>query len=86
MINIAKIKNAKIKNIEDVLVHLSLIKATHGKGKMYASVLSRVNFTKAYALAKKMQKKGLLPYGPFVIRGTNCSRFVASIIRSSNRL
>ena len=79
----AEIKNAEIKNIEDVLLHLSLIKATHGEGKMYASVLSRVNFSKAYTIAKKMQKKGLLPYGPFVRKGTNCSRFVASIIRSS---
>ena len=30
-----------------------------------------------------MQQKGLIPYGPFVLNGTNCSRFVAKITRIS---
>ena len=79
----AEIKNGKLVNIKDILLHLSLIKATHGEGKMYASVIIGVNFANAYSVAKNIQSKGALPYGPFVRKGTNCSRFVASIIRSS---
>ena len=31
-----------------------------------------------------MQKKGVIPYGPFVQNGTNCSRFVASLMQATN--
>ena len=50
---------------------------------MYASLLSNL-FSKGYKYAKKVQKKGIVPYGPFVINGTNCSRYVASIMIASN--
>ena len=79
----AEIHNGVVVNIKDILIQLSLIKATHGEGKMYASILMGINFNNAFNIAKNMQKKGILPYGPFVINGTNCSRFVAFIIRSS---
>mgnify|MGYP000113075814 CR=1 FL=1 len=32
---------------------------------------------------KNMQNKGMLPYGPFVRAGTNCSRFAAKVIKAS---
>ena len=80
----AIIKNGKIFNLEKILLQLSEMQATHGEGKMYASVISSVNFYSAYSVAKKMQKKGMLPYGPFTTKGTNCSRFVASVIISSD--
>ena len=32
---------------------------------------------------KIMQKKGAIPYGPFIKIGTNCSRFVATISRKA---
>ena len=79
----AEIKNGAVANIKDILIHVSLIKATHGEGKMYAAIITGVNFNNAFAIAKNMQKQGMLTYGPFTRKGTNCSRFVASIIRSS---
>ena len=79
----AVISIGKIKNINDILLYLSQMKATHGEGKMYASVLSNVDFKLAFNKAKGIQKKGMLPYGPLVRPGTNCSRFVAKVINAS---
>ena len=59
------------------------MKATHGEGKMYASLVMDVNFDNAFSTAKRIQEQGMLPYGPFIRKGTNCSRFVASVIKSA---
>jgi hypothetical protein len=60
------------------------MKATHGEGKMYASLMPNVNFGNAFSTAKRIQEKGMLPYGPFIRMGSNCSRFVASVIKSAD--
>lgn len=77
------IENGEIANIKTILLQLSGMKATHGEGKMYASLIMGVNFDKAFSTAKSIQQKGMLPYGPFTRRGTNCSRFAATVIKSS---
>ena len=79
----AEISENKITNIDEILLYLSQMKATHSEGKMYASVLSNVDFKLAFNKAKGIQKKGMLPYGPLVRPGTNCSRFVAKVINAS---
>jgi len=80
----AEIKENKINNIENILLHTVNKKANHGEGKLYASVLKNINFTSAYKFAKSIQKKGIIPYGPFVPKGSNCSRFVSATIRNSD--
>ncbi len=77
------IKNNAIINIKQILLQLSSMKSTHGEGKMYASIIANVNFSRAFFTAKSLQNQGMLPYGPFTTKGTNCSRFVARIINSS---
>ena len=79
----AEISENKIANINEILLYLSQMKATHGEGKMYASVLRNVDFKLAFNKAKGIQKKGMLAYGPLVRPGTNCSRFVAKVINAS---
>ena len=79
----AIIKGNKINNIEEILVAISNNKSYHGEGALYASVISDVNFSDAFNYAKNWQKKGAIPYGPFVRNGTNCSRFVATISRKA---
>ena len=76
---IAKINGSKIENINDILIEISTKEPCHGEGTLYSSIMSGVHFDKALNYAKKWQEKGLIPYGPFVINGTNCSRFVASV-------
>jgi len=79
-----QIKENKILNIEEFLIAVSNMKSTHGKGKLYASILTNIDFQKAYCYAKNTQEKGMLKYGPFIKEGTNCSRFSASVIRKGN--
>ena len=79
----AEISEHKIANIDEILLYLSQMKATHSEGKMYASVLWNVDFKLAFNKAKGIQQKGMLPYGPLVSPGTNCSRFVAKVINAS---
>ena len=78
-----KIQDGEILNLKGFLLELSKIKSTHGEGKMYASIIQNVNFHNAFFTAKRIQEKGMLPYGPFTPKGTNCSRFVATVIKSS---
>jgi hypothetical protein len=79
----AEIQSGELVNIEEILLQLSEMKATHGEGKMYASLLTQINFNKGFLKAKSVQKVGMLPYGPFIRKGSNCSRFVATVIKSS---
>ena len=81
---IAVIRKNTIVNIEQILLEIKSLKATHGEGKMFASILYNISFKKSYAYAKSIQERGLFPYGPLVVEGTNCSRFVASVMRSAN--
>ena len=78
-----KIQDGEILNLEAILLELSKMKSTHGEGKMYASLIHNINFTNAFSAAKRIQEKGMLPYGPFIRKGSNCSRFVATVIQSS---
>ena len=80
----ALIKDNTITNIEEIIVELSGSKVTHGEGKLFASVLSNISFEKAHKYAKDIQDRGAIAYGPAVIGGTNCSRFVASVMRAAN--
>ena len=80
----AKIEKNKINNLKEILLEIKSNESFHGEGTLYASVLNDVSYYRAYEYAKKIQNRGLIPYGPFVYNGTNCSRFVASVMRSSS--
>ncbi|MDC0029158.1 hypothetical protein OAJ32_01490, partial [bacterium] len=82
--SIAKIKTNTISNLEEILLEIKNKNSCHGEGTLYASILNDVSYEKAYEYAKRIQQKGLIPYGPFVYSGTNCSRFVASVMRSAS--
>jgi len=80
------IKGNSIENVKEILFEISNLKSTHGHGSVYASVLKNIDFKKAYKKAKEIQKMGLISYGPVVLSGTNCSRFVATIMLASKPL
>ena len=77
------ISENSIVNIKEILFEISNLKATHGHGSVYASILKNIDFNKAYEKAKEIQNMGLISYGPVVLSGTNCSRFVATIMLAS---
>ena len=80
---LAEISNNQITNIKQILLEIYNNDACHGEGKLYASVVNKVNFSNAFNYAKKWQNKGVISYGPFTLQGTNCSRFVASVARKA---
>jgi hypothetical protein len=79
-------KGNSIDNVKEILFEISNLKSTHGHGSVYASVLKNIDFKKAYKKAKEIQKMGLISYGPVVLSGTNCSRFVTTIMLASKPL
>ncbi len=81
MNTIPRISNdgSQIENFMEILDELQHNKACHGDGKLYASYC-RINFELAWQKALRLQDSCPLPYGPFVKKGNNCSRFVNDAI------
>lgn len=76
--------NGKFENLGEVLAEVALKKATHGDGKMTAALMNNVCYQTAKNRILEMQDMEAIPYGPFELNGTNCSRFVAEIAKISN--
>ncbi len=73
----------RLKNLEVILAELQNNPACHGDGELHAS-RAPVNFEDAFSKAMHMQHKSPIAYGPFKTGGSNCSRFVNTLIRSGN--
>ncbi len=71
----------RIVNFREILTELQHNPACHGEGELYAAYCP-VNFEMAYNKARQMQEESPIPYGPFVPEGSNCSRFVNTVIRA----
>jgi len=72
----------KILNFSDILEELQQNPECHGDGTIYASYVT-IDFEKAIKKALEMQQRSPIPYGPFVFAGSNCSRFVQTVILAS---
>lgn len=75
----ANIEKNKIVNYTEILAELQTNPSCHGTGVLHASYCE-IDFNKAYLNAKNMQEQSPHKYGPFVWKGTNCSRFVRTTI------
>jgi hypothetical protein len=69
----------EILNIREILDELQQNKACHGDGPLRAAYC-KIDFAAAFQKAVEMQEAGPIAYGPFVKNGTNCSRFVNTVI------
>ena len=69
----------QIENFSSILKNIFKNPACHGTGKLCASYCS-VDYAAALEKAEKMQFHSPHAYGPFVYSGTNCSRFVRTVI------
>ncbi len=70
-----------INNLHEILSEVYHNPSCHGTGPVHAA-LTKIRFDLAYKTAHRMQKVNPWKYGPFIGNGTNCSRFVRSIILS----
>lgn len=71
----------KIENLTDILDELQKNPSTHGTGTVYGSA-TPINFRNAHKFAMQLNSKDYIPYGPFIRNGTNCSRFVNSVLQN----
>jgi hypothetical protein len=71
----AKFTDNKIANIKELLNEIQNNKTTFGMGPLYASYCP-VNIDASKSKIKELQRKGSIPFGPFVTNGINCCRFV----------
>ncbi|MBS1650608.1 MAG: hypothetical protein JSU07_01235 [Bacteroidetes bacterium] len=71
----------KIVNYNEILLELYHNESCHGSGNLHASYCE-IDFNKALDKAHQMQAQSPIPYGPFLLNGTNCSRFVNTVIVS----
>lgn len=71
-------------NYEEILHELANKEACHGSGTLHAGLL-KVHFRNAFDKANAMQAESPIPYGPLLPNGTNCSRFVRSVMKAGVR-
>lgn len=71
----AKFTDNKITNINELLTEIQNNKTTFGVGPLYASYCP-VNIDSSRSKIKELQSEDAIPFGPFVINGINCCRFV----------
>ncbi|MFP4557060.1 MAG: DUF6695 family protein [Bacteroidales bacterium] len=79
----AEVEGGRVANIDDILAELQKNKSYHGDGTLYSSQMP-IDYDKALAKALDLQSRHFLPYGPFVYGGTNCSRFVSTVIQAGS--
>lgn len=75
------IDHSTVTNYDVFLKELQSHNAFHGDGTLESSI-AKINFEKSLLEAERIQNKDFLPYGPFVRGGSNCSRFVHSVVNA----
>lgn len=67
-------------NIKEILLERYGNKACHGDGRLTAVIVKNIDFQKAYNKAKELQNREAIPYGPFKLKGSTCSRIVVQVV------
>lgn len=79
----AIIENGKILNLNELILDRYYNQACHGEGRLTAAVVKKVCFDRAYHKAKSMQEREAIPYGPFKVNGSTCSRLVVQVVMAA---
>lgn len=68
-------------NLEEILIELSEMEdATHGGGRLFCSIATRISFKKSYRFSERLVEQGPIKYGALAPNNNNCSRYVAQIL------
>ncbi|MGR7813287.1 DUF6695 family protein [Lacinutrix undariae] len=80
----AIIENGVIVNLNEILHFLATQpKLTHGKGPLYASVCSAVDYKRARIYIDEMLSRNFVNYAAFTKGACNCARFVTDTVIQS---
>lgn len=74
-------ETGELANLPELLLELQNNESCHGDGELRVA-WTYIDFDKCYNAAKQLQQREFISYGPFVVRGTNCSRFVRKVALS----
>lgn len=72
-------EGGNLSNLEDIMLFLAGNPSCHGTGAVHAG-WCELDFERASAVAIALQRRSPIIYGPFVWGGTNCSRFVRTVL------
>ncbi|MGB1283279.1 MAG: DUF6695 family protein [Polaribacter sp.] len=74
----AKFKKNTLINLEEILLWVEKHpEKTHGEGRLIAGVNNSIHYKKAEKYIDDLIQQKEIPYGAFIKKGNNCSRFVA---------
>ena len=80
---VADWNGTSIGNLKNILQEIQSNPSFQGQGPLYAAYCE-VNTDFVLSSVKKTQNKGVIPFGPFVMNGTNCCRFVRAGVLAGN--
>ena len=76
----------RLENLQEIVDFLlDHPEITHGEGLLYLGVHYNVDVQAAWLRARMLSLRGSIDYGPFTLKGTNCSRFVWSALWLSRK-
>ncbi len=71
----------EILNLKEILSELYTNPSTHGTGTIFGAA-TRIYFRKTLSYIQHLQEREFISYGPFIPKGTNCSRFVNTALKA----
>lgn len=75
-----KIRNGEVENIEEILKFLAFYEPLHGSGALWATFPEEmVSVEETIEYVRRYQERGDIKYGPFIYKGSNCSRFICDV-------
>ena len=78
--------SGRLDNLDEIVEYLlDHPELTHGEGLLYLGVHYNVDVQTAWLKARMLSLKGSIDYGPFTLKGTNCSRFVWNALWRSRK-
>lgn len=72
-------ESGELQNLQDILKAFNANPAYHGEGVLHASS-AQIDFDLAISKATEVQNQSPVKYGPFTYGGSNCSRFVNTVL------
>ncbi len=77
----AKFDKGDITNLEEILLWLDKHpEKTHGDGRLVATINNDIDYNLALEFIIELINKNEVPYGVFIKKGSNCSRFVTDTL------
>jgi hypothetical protein len=80
----ARFESGLLVNLKEIINYLiDRPHLTHGVGRLCVGLFYNADIGKAWQIARRFSLQGSMDYGPFTMKGTNCARYVLSMLNAS---